>query len=93
MYLLRFRHIPIRLVKETYSNNKLVSELLHANGIPIRVPAEGETALYPEVTLLEMFFFVAPVMYGYHLFPNLTHLYIVNQNVNAFLLQIMARDI
>ena len=66
---------------ETDSNNKLLSELLHANGIPIRVPAEGETARYPEVTLLEMFFFGAPVMYGYHLFPNLTHLYIVNQNV------------
>ena len=83
MLLKRFVIIlPISiLVMDTDSNNKLVSELLHANGIPIRVPAEGETAQYPEVTLLEMFFFGAPVMYGYHLFPNLTHLYIVNQNV------------
>ena len=67
--------------EEALSNNKLVSELLHANGIPQHAPAEEEHPIYPDVHRLEMFFFGVPAMYGYHLFPNLTHLYIINQNV------------
>ena len=68
--------------EETLSNSKLISELLHANGIPQHAPAQEEPPLYPDVTQLEMFFFGVPAMYGYHLFPNLTYLYIINQNVS-----------